>query len=122
MVPKDPESLAMVGIGPGFRDHVDRARRSQFCGQIKGRLGDGKFLNRTGGNIFGGCADGFIAYIRTIHFDSGGAPESASKGDREIAHFRGIEISSVLNLHTRLKLREQKNIASVAAKILNLLV
>ena len=48
------------------------------------RLSDLKFLDRAGGNVGGGGADGFVPDVNTIYFDTRRTAVTATKRDEEV--------------------------------------
>ena len=68
-----------------------------------------------------GGANVFVANIDTVNLDASGPSESATERNGRETVFRGIESSAVLDLNSRLKLRQVEEVAPIDRKVLDLL-
>ena len=80
-----------------------------------------KLVNRTCRDIFSRGAHRLVAYVHAVHFNAGRAAKAAAHGDGREAHFRGVEVAAILNLHAGFELREIEKVPSVYGQILDLL-
>ena len=84
-------------------------------------MSDLKLLDRALRNILCRSPYRLIADIDAIHLNSRRSPKSSPKRDGRESVLRGIEVATILNLHSRLKLRQIEEITSIDGKIVDLL-
>src|SRR5260370_32229337 len=94
-----------------------RRRHTRFKCDWSSDVCSSDLVNR---NVLRGGANGLVANVQTIHFDTGRAAEPPAKGDRRETLFGGIEVAAVLDLHAGLELSQIQEITAVDGQILNL--
>src|ERR1700678_1735274 len=102
MVAESLISLTVQSVGPGTGGNVHRAGGREFGGEIQHGFANLEFLNRAGGNILGGGADGLVADVQAIHFNARGTAKTTAERNRRESLLGGIEAAAVLDLHARL--------------------
>ena len=120
IVSEKAEGFAVEGAGAVLGVHIDGARGSELGGKIERGLFSLKFLDGTGGNVFGGSADGFVADVNAVDFDARSASKTAAKGDGGVTDFCGVKVAAVLDLHAWFELGEGEEVAAIDGQALDL--
>src|SRR5207248_7130139 len=120
-VAEEIKSIAVVSVSSRLRDHAHGTRRRQLCREVERGLAHLKFADRACGNVLRSRADGLVADVDAIHFNSSSAAKSAAERDRRKPVLGRVEIPAVLNLYAGFQLGEIQEVTAAGWKVFDVL-